>query len=78
MAAAGLTLVGSVVVPTLVLAEDMQRGLVMTFGGVAAAMLLYAGALLLSPPPERSQPLLILLILAAGFGFFAFGLWRMG
>lgn len=77
ISAAGLTLVGSIVAPALALSDDMQRGLAVTFGGVAAAMLLYVGALLLSPPPERSQPMMILLILAAGFGFFAFGLWRM-
>jgi hypothetical protein len=76
-AAAGLTLVASIVLPTAVLSDQLERGLAMTFAGVAAAMLLYAGALLLAPPPERSQSLLILLILTAGFGFFAFGLWRV-
>jgi len=32
---------------------------------------------LLSPERERSQPVMILLIIAAGFAFFAFGLWQM-
>ena len=76
-AAAGLSLVASIVLPTAVLSDQLERGLAMTFAGVAAAMLLYAGALLLAPSPERSQSLLILLILTAGFGFFAFGLWRV-
>lgn len=75
---AGLTLVVAILAPAVDGSDDLPRSLAISFGGVAAAMLVYAGALLLSPQQERTPSLMILLILAAGFGFFAFGIWRMG
>jgi hypothetical protein len=74
---AGLTLVASLLTPALDASNSLERGLAIGFGGVAAAMLLYAAAVLLTPERERGQPLMILLIIAAGFAFFAFGLWQM-
>jgi hypothetical protein len=65
------------VTPALDASASVERSMAVGFGGVAVAMLLYAAAVWLSPQSERRQPIMILLILAAGFGFFAFGLWQM-
>lgn len=75
-AAAALTLVAAMLFPVFSSDDALERSMAITFAGVASAMVCFGFGALFSSRPS-GMALGVLGILAAGFGFFAFGLWML-
>jgi hypothetical protein len=76
-AAAGLTFLAALLYPAIGPGDHLERSVAVSFAGVATAMVCYGAAAVFGKDGASGQTLGILGILAAGFAFFAFGLWQL-